>query len=185
LSRSSHGKKRKSPADKTSAGDISSSRWNFGGKKWKGVFTTIRALKATGNFDDSTGRTRSAAKPNSVGANMTERALRKMEVCAPILPDRKQRTLAETLKASARRFLAQFRIIRRALRHPQVPWYAKVVAGCAVLYVFSPIQLIPNFIPIIGQTDDVLVVSLGIKFLRKCAPQDVLDECERDARTVV
>jgi uncharacterized membrane protein YkvA (DUF1232 family) len=60
-----------------------------------------------------------------------------------------------------------------------------MVAGCAVLYVFSPIQLIPNFIPIIGQTDDVLVVTLGIKFLRKYVPQDVLDECERDARTLV
>jgi uncharacterized membrane protein YkvA (DUF1232 family) len=59
-----------------------------------------------------------------------------------------------------------------------------MVASCAVLYVFSPIQLIPNFIPIIGQMDDVLVVSLGIKFLKRCVPQNVLDECESDARTL-
>jgi uncharacterized membrane protein YkvA (DUF1232 family) len=116
---------------------------------------------------------------------MTERALRKMGVYGPALPGRKQQTLAETLKDSAKRFLTQFRVIRRALRHPQVPWYAKAVAGCAVLYVFSPIQLIPNFIPIIGQMDDVLVVSMGIKFLKKCVPQYVLDDCERDARTLV
>jgi uncharacterized membrane protein YkvA (DUF1232 family) len=63
-----------------------------------------------------------------------------------------------------------------------VPWYAKLVAACAVLYVFSPIQLIPNFIPIIGQMDDVLVVGLGIRFLRKYVPQNVLDDCEKDAR---
>jgi uncharacterized membrane protein YkvA (DUF1232 family) len=119
---------------------------------------------------------------NSGGSTMTERALEKLEVCAPTPPELKRQTLAETLKASARRFLGQFRVIRRALRHPLVPWYAKMVAGCAVLYVFSPIQLLPNFIPIIGQTDDVLVVSLGIKFLRKCVPQEVLDECESDAR---
>jgi uncharacterized membrane protein YkvA (DUF1232 family) len=106
-----------------------------------------------------------------------------MEVCASTLPDRKEQALAETLKAPARRFLTQFRVIRRALRNPQVPWYAKMVAGGAVLYVFSPIQLIPNFIPIIGQMDDVLVVSLGIKFLRKWVPQNVLDDCECDART--
>ena len=43
----------------------------------------------------------------------------------------------------------------------QVPWHAKMVVGCAVLYVVSPIQLIPNFIPIIGQLDDVLVVTLS------------------------
>jgi uncharacterized membrane protein YkvA (DUF1232 family) len=106
-----------------------------------------------------------------------------MEVCAPTLPERKQQNLAERLKASVRGFLTQFRVIRRALRHPQVPWYAKMVAGCAVLYVFSPIQLIPNFIPIIGQMDDVLVVSIGIKFLRKCVPKNVLDDCENDSRT--
>jgi uncharacterized membrane protein YkvA (DUF1232 family) len=116
---------------------------------------------------------------------MTERALRNIEVCLPTLAERNHRTLSESLKAVARRFFTQFRIIRRALRHPQVPWYAKVVAGCAVLYVFSPIQLIPNFIPIIGQSDDVLVVSLGIKFLRKHVPQNVLHDCESDARTVV
>jgi uncharacterized membrane protein YkvA (DUF1232 family) len=64
-----------------------------------------------------------------------------------------------------------------------VPWYAKAVSGCAVLYVISPIQLIPNFIPIIGQMDDVLVVSLGIKFLRRCVPRNVLDDCENSSRT--
>jgi uncharacterized membrane protein YkvA (DUF1232 family) len=114
---------------------------------------------------------------------MTERALRKVEVFAEILAERKQRTLVERLRASARVFLIQFRIIRRALGHPQVPWHAKIIAGCAVLYVFSPIQLIPNFIPIIGQMDDVLVVSLGMRFLRRCVPQDVLDDCENDAGT--
>jgi uncharacterized membrane protein YkvA (DUF1232 family) len=64
-----------------------------------------------------------------------------------------------------------------------VPWYAKAVVGCAVLYIVSPIQLIPNFIPIIGQLDDVLVVTLGVKFLRRCVSQSVLDECENDLRT--
>ncbi len=62
--------------------------------------------------------------------------------------------------------------------HPQVPWHAKAVAGCAVLYIVSPIQIIPNFIPVIGQMDDVLVVTLGIKYLRRYVPQSVLDECE-------
>jgi sulfatase modifying factor 1 len=87
------------------------------------------------------------------------------------------------LKTSIKQVFKQFSIIRRALVHPQVPWYAKAVVGCAVLYIVSPIQLIPNFIPIIGQLDDVLVVTLGIKFLRRCVSQSVLDECENDLRT--
>jgi uncharacterized membrane protein YkvA (DUF1232 family) len=44
--------------------------------------------------------------------------------------------------------------------------------------LISPIQVIPNFIPIIGQMDDVLAVTLGIKYLRRSVPQSVLDECE-------
>ena len=89
-----------------------------------------------------------------------------------------QRPLVHKLKTSIKHLFKQFRIIRRALVHPQVPWHAKAVAGCAVLYVVSPIQIIPNFIPIIGQMDDVLVVTLGIKYLRRYVPQSVLEECE-------
>jgi len=88
---------------------------------------------------------------------------------------------ANKLKASIKRVFKQFRIIRRALVHPQVPWHAKAVAGCAVLYVVSPIQIIPNFIPIIGQMDDVLVVTLAVKYLKRYVPQDVLYECESNS----
>jgi uncharacterized membrane protein YkvA (DUF1232 family) len=93
-----------------------------------------------------------------------------------------QQPSARNLSTSIKIFFKQFRVIRRALVHPQVPWHAKAVAGCAVLYIFSPIQLIPNFIPIIGQMDDVLVVTLGFKYLRRFVPQSVLDECENDSR---
>jgi sulfatase modifying factor 1 len=90
----------------------------------------------------------------------------------------------QKLKTSIKQMFKQFRIIRRALVHPQVPWHAKVVAACAVLYVVSPIQIIPNFIPVIGQMDDALVVVLAIRYLRRYVPQRVLDECESDARTL-
>ena len=89
---------------------------------------------------------------------------------------------AHKLKTSIRQLFKQFRIIRGALVHPQVPWHAKAVAGCAFLYVVSPIQIIPNFVPIIGQMDDVLVVTLAIKYLRRYVPQSVLEECESHAR---
>ena len=84
----------------------------------------------------------------------------------------------QKLKSSIQRVFKEFRIMRRTMVHPQVPWHAKVVTGCAVLYVVSPIQIVPNFIPIIGQMDDVLVVTLGIRYLRRYVPQSVLDECE-------
>jgi formylglycine-generating enzyme len=108
----------------------------------------------------------------------TAKAPQETTVSVETFPDKTQPPTAQTLKTSIKRFFKEFRVIRRALVHPRVPWHAKAVAGCAVLYVVSPIQLIPNLIPIIGQMDDVLVVALGIKYLRRFVPQSVLDECE-------
>ena len=86
-----------------------------------------------------------------------------------------RRRLIASIRRSLRKFGKELRIIRRALVHPEVPWYAKLVAWCSILYVFSPIQLLPNFIPVLGQMDDVLVVSLGTKFLRKRVSPSVLE----------
>ena len=92
--------------------------------------------------------------------------------------DGTQEPTGQKLNNTIKHFLKQLRILRRAFVHPQVPWHATAVAGCAVLYIVSPVQLIPNFIPVIGQMDDVLVVTLGLKYLRRYVPQDVLDDCE-------
>jgi uncharacterized membrane protein YkvA (DUF1232 family) len=86
-----------------------------------------------------------------------------------------------TLKTSAGQLWRQFRTLRRALVHPGVPWYAKAACGFAVAYVASPIQLIPNFIPIIGQLDDVLVITLSLHLLKRCCPASVLEDCQKDA----
>jgi uncharacterized membrane protein YkvA (DUF1232 family) len=86
-------------------------------------------------------------------------------------------SFGETLQAHSRSVLRQFQVVRRVTRHPGVPWYAKLVAGCSVCYVFSPIQILPNFIPVVGQLDDVLVITLGLKLLKRWVPPDILAEC--------
>ena len=88
-----------------------------------------------------------------------------------------------TLKTRAGKLFRQFRTLLRAFVHPGVPWYAKLVCACAALYVVSPIQLIPNFIPIIGQLDDVLVVSMSLRLLKRSVSLTVLDECQRGTRS--
>jgi uncharacterized membrane protein YkvA (DUF1232 family) len=108
----------------------------------------------------------------------TAEAPPEVEVSLETHQEQPEQSSVHKLKTSLKGVFKQFRIIRRALIHPDVPWHAKAVAGCAVLYVFSPIQIIPNFIPVIGQMDDVLVVTLGIKYLRRYVPRSVLDECE-------
>ena len=85
---------------------------------------------------------------------------------------------AKALSARTRQFVTEFRTILRALANPAVPWLPKLVCGLAVLYVVSPIQLIPNFIPILGQLDDVLVVGLAIRVLRKFVPPIAVKQCQ-------
>jgi uncharacterized membrane protein YkvA (DUF1232 family) len=77
----------------------------------------------------------------------------------------------------AQRLKREIHIFYFAFRHPRTPWHARVVAACAAGYPFSPIQLIPSFIPVIGFLDDFLVLFLGAKLLRKMIPRDIFMEC--------
>src|SRR3954462_1603537 len=63
-----------------------------------------------------------------------------------------------------------------AARDPRVPWYAKVVAACVAAYALSPIDLIPDFIPIIGYLDDLILVPLGIALAVRLIPPALLHE---------
>ena len=72
-----------------------------------------------------------------------------------------------------------------AYKDPRVPWYARVFAACVVGYAFSPVDLIPDPIPVLGYLDDLIIVPLGIAFAVRMIPQDVLEECRRQARTEI
>ena len=69
-----------------------------------------------------------------------------------------------------------------ACRDPRTPWYAKVFAGGVVAYAFSPIDLIPDFIPIVGYLDDLIIVPLGIALAVKMIPDAVLVDCRARAQ---
>lgn len=69
-----------------------------------------------------------------------------------------------------------------ALRHPRTPMAAKLVASLVVAYAVSPIDLIPDFIPVLGLLDDVVLLPLGIALCIKLVPADVLAECREQAR---
>lgn len=77
----------------------------------------------------------------------------------------------------------QVELLSLLVRHPGVPWPAKFAGGCAIAYIFSPIQLIPSFIPLIGQLDDLAVLLIAAKIVRKCTPRPALEECEARAES--
>ena len=63
-----------------------------------------------------------------------------------------------------------------AARDPRVPWYAKAVAACVAAYALSPIDLIPDFVPVIGYLDDIILVPLGIALAIRLVPRGLLEE---------
>jgi len=60
---------------------------------------------------------------------------------------------------------------------PRVPWYARLFAAGVAAYAFSPIDLIPDFIPIVGYLDDLILVPLGVLLARRMIPTPVMAEC--------
>ena len=72
-----------------------------------------------------------------------------------------------------------------AYKDPRVPWYAKIFAASVVGYAFSPIDLIPDPIPIIGYLDDLILIPLGIAIALKMIPKEVLAECREQAKVIM
>jgi len=70
-----------------------------------------------------------------------------------------------------------------AYKHPRVSWYAKVFAALIVGYALSPIDLIPDFIPVLGYLDDLIIIPAGISLLLKMIPKEVLEECREKAKS--
>ena len=72
-----------------------------------------------------------------------------------------------------------------AARHPATPWYAKVFVAGVVAYAFSPIDLIPDFVPVLGYLDDLVLVPLGIAVAIRMIPPRVLAECRERSQAAM
>jgi uncharacterized membrane protein YkvA (DUF1232 family) len=72
-----------------------------------------------------------------------------------------------------------------AYRDDRVPWYAKVFGACVVAYAFSPLDLIPDFVPVLGYVDDLILVPLGITLALKMIPAGVMAESRVKARAML
>jgi uncharacterized membrane protein YkvA (DUF1232 family) len=68
-----------------------------------------------------------------------------------------------------------------AARDPRVPWYAKVLAASVAAYALSPIDLIPDFVPVLGYLDDVIIVPVGILLTVRMIPHGLMDEFRAEA----
>ncbi len=87
----------------------------------------------------------------------------------------------QSLKQVARKLKKDTYAVYLASIDQRVPWYVRILAGLTVAYAFSPIDLIPDFIPILGYLDDLIIVPLGIWLVLKMIPPQVLAECREKA----
>ena len=87
----------------------------------------------------------------------------------------------ETGKERARNLRREVYALYFACRDPRVPWYAKALAVAVVAYAFSPIDLIPDFIPVLGYLDDLVLIPLGVVAVRAMIPPAVLADCRERA----
>ncbi len=89
--------------------------------------------------------------------------------------------LLENLKTRARALKKEIYALYLVCRDERTPWYAKLFAACVVGYAFSPIDLIPDFIPVLGLLDNLILVPLGIVLVIKMTPAQVMDDCRQKA----
>lgn len=91
------------------------------------------------------------------------------------------RAWLESWKQQARALKRETYALYLACRDPRVPWYAKLLAAGVAAYLFSPIDLIPDFIPVIGYLDDLIIVPLGIGLALRLIPPQVMIDCRARA----
>jgi len=86
-------------------------------------------------------------------------------------------------KEDARALQTEVVVLYFASRDPRTPWYAKLLLALVIGYAISPIDLIPDFIPVLGYVDDLVLIPAGVAAVRKLIPEEVLDECRARVRS--
>lgn len=87
----------------------------------------------------------------------------------------------EELSRRAKQLKTDVPAVILAVKEKQTPWYAKLVAGLIVAYALSPIDLIPDFIPVIGALDDLIILPALIVLFVKLIPPEVMANCRKQA----
>lgn len=93
----------------------------------------------------------------------------------------RRNALIEKLKQRAAALKKELIALGIAARDPRVPWVAKAGLVLVLAYAFSPIDLIPDFIPVLGYLDDLLIVPAGIALVLKMIPAEVIQEARQQA----
>lgn len=91
-------------------------------------------------------------------------------------------SLLNKIKSWAKALKDKLILLHLASKHTETPWYVKLIILLILAYALSPIDLIPDFIPIIGYLDDLILLPLGIYVAFKLIPENIIKECHSKAK---
>ncbi|MDP1658977.1 MAG: DUF1232 domain-containing protein [Methylotenera sp.] len=93
--------------------------------------------------------------------------------------------MIEKLKSLTKHLKQEFAVYRLVLKHPDTPWISKVFLGLAVGYLLLPFDLIPDFIPVLGQLDDVVIIPVLVYVALLFIPKAVIHACREQVKVTI
>jgi uncharacterized membrane protein YkvA (DUF1232 family) len=93
--------------------------------------------------------------------------------------------MLEQLKAVSKRLKQEFDVYRLVIKHPETPLFGKVLLGLAVAYLLLPFDLIPDFIPVLGQLDDVVIIPLLVVLALRIIPAHIIQTCREEVNNTI
>ena len=83
------------------------------------------------------------------------------------------------------RLISSIRLVWKLLTDSRVPFWIRIALPLALIYVISPIDILPDFIPVMGRVDDIIAIVAGIMILLKLAPKKVVNQHKKDNQTII
>ena len=93
--------------------------------------------------------------------------------------------MIKKLKSFSKQLKQELAIYRLVLKHPKTPWLAKLFLGLAVAYLLLPFDLIPDFIPVLGQLDEIIIIPVLVYLALLFIPKTIIQECREQVQSAM
>lgn len=93
--------------------------------------------------------------------------------------------MLEKLKSLSKHLKQEFEVYRLVLKHPETPWVAKLFLGLAIGYLLMPFDLIPDFIPVLGQLDEVVIIPVLVYIALLFIPKHIIQHCREQINPAI
>ena len=93
--------------------------------------------------------------------------------------------MIKKLKSFSKKLKQELAVYRLVLKHPKTPWLAKLFLGLAVAYLLLPFDLIPDFIPVLGQLDEVVIIPILVYIALLFIPKTIIQDCREQVQSTI